>query len=146
MAFPQVRSRRALTALALLAGASGFMAVHLADQWRWLSGIREHVRPEYAHRLPGATGQLFGFGILAIALYLGFALLGVAIAAKTNDKLLWVLPAALFVLGPMAGGVVGLGLVHPQPILSFMDGSPIPGWLQSMMISRLCSCPEPLCR
>lgn len=55
---------------------------------------------------PGLGREAAVVAVVALTVYAAFALTGVALAAKTRGRLLWALPAVLYVLSPLPGTVL----------------------------------------
>lgn len=115
-----------------VAGAAVFLTLHVGNYWSVLRFIASRAPGGTSFHRIGLVPQSVAFGGMMLATYAAFALAGAAIAAKTRDRFLWVLPAFIFVFGPLAGGLVGLGPITPQPIVSYHTIWTWPIWVSSL--------------
>lgn len=85
---------------------------------------------------PGAGGltesslgrEVAVFSVVSATIFAGFSLVGVAIAARTRNRLLWAMPAVLYVLSPLPGTVLRGGSPVLRPLIDPYTGGGVGIW------------------
>jgi hypothetical protein len=110
--------------IAALGSAAVFCAIHALNYYHYVAPIYRRVPAGSPMAQTGLTWDMVAYGMRSFALYTGFTLAGITIAAKTKDRFLWMLPPVLFVLSPLPGMLILQDRPALRPIL---DPYEIPG-------------------
>jgi len=126
------RSRKDLIA-ALGAGAAGaalFVGWHSFDEYRALAPFYRHTALTAPIHQTSLSREVLGSALVTLAIYVGFAVSSAAIAAKTRDRILWIVPGTMFVFSTLPGMLLFQDRAALRPIVDRYagPGSGTGGW------------------